>query len=75
MREMKSRPAHLDVVELREARGDWPVGTVGTVVEAADDEALVEIVDDDGRTLELLTVPFEALQVRESEPAKRQAAG
>ncbi len=72
---MKGRPTQVDVVELREARGDWPVGTVGTVVEASDDEALVEIVDDDGRTLELLTVPYDSLRVREFEPAKRQAAG
>jgi len=33
--EMKPRPAHPDVVELREARGKWPAGTVGTVVEAS----------------------------------------
>ena len=72
---MKARPAHLDVIELREARGKWPVGTTGTVVEASHQEALVEIVDDEGRTLELLTIPYEALRVRESEPAKRRAAG
>jgi hypothetical protein len=68
-----ARPAPLDVVELREARGEWPVGTIGTVVESLEDEALVEIVDDGGQTLELLGVPYQALRVREFEPTKRHA--
>ena len=45
------------------------------VVELFPTEALVEIVDEHGRTAELLTVPYEALRVRASEPARRRAAG
>ena len=75
MGDMKAGPAHLEVVELREARGEWPAGTVGTVVEASDEGALVEIADEEGRTLELLTVPYESLRRLESGTAKRRAAG
>ena len=72
---MKPKPDLLDVVELREASGDWPAGTVGAVVELFPTEALVEIVDEHGRTAELLTVPYEALRIRvSSEPARRRAA-
>ena len=72
---MKTKPDLLDVVELREPRGGQPAGTIGTVVELFSTEALVEIVHEHGRTAELLTVPFEALRVRESEPVRRRAAG
>ena len=50
-------------------------GAVGAVVELFPTEALVEIADEHGTTLELLTVPYEALRIRESEPARRRAAG
>jgi Domain of unknown function (DUF4926) len=72
---MKAKPDLLDVVELREPRGSQPVGAVGAVLELFPTEALVEITDEAGRTVELLTVPFEALRVRESERAARRAAG
>lgn len=72
---MKAKPALLDVVELREPRGGQAAGAVGAVVELFPTEALVEIVDADGKTLELLNVPYEALRVRSSEPARRRAAG
>lgn len=72
---MKAKPELLDVVELREPRGGWPAGTVGAVVELFPTEALVEIADEHGRTVELLTVPYEALRIRQSEPAPRRAAG
>jgi hypothetical protein len=68
-------PVLLDVVELREARGGHPAGTVGAVVEVFPKEALVEIVDESGATSEVLSVPFEELRVRSAEPAKRRAAG
>jgi hypothetical protein len=70
---MKSKPELLDVVELREPRGGQPAGAIGAVVELLPTEAIVEIVDEQGRTAELLTVPYEALRTRESEPARRGA--
>lgn len=72
---MKGKPELLDVVELREPRGGQPAGAVGAVVELLPTEALVEITDEHGKTLELLSVPYEALRVRASEPARRRAAG
>ena len=52
----------LDVVGLLIASGRWEPGTVGTVIEAFDDGALVEIsADEDGRTLDLLSVPYDAI--------------
>ncbi len=55
---MRGKPEPLDVVELGDARGKWPVGTSGTVVETSGEEAIVEITDEHGKTLELLTVPM-----------------
>ncbi len=72
---MTVKPNALDLVELREARGGQPVGAIGTVVELFPAEALVEIADEHGKTLELLNVPYEELRIRESEPAGRRAAG
>jgi hypothetical protein len=72
---MKDKPDVLDVVEPRETRGGQSAGAIGAVAELLATEALVEITDERGRTVELVTVPYEALRVRESEPARRQAAG
>jgi hypothetical protein len=72
---MRGNPEIFDIVELREARGDHPAGTVGAVVELFATEALVEIVDESGATIELMSVPFEALRVRSSHPSERRAAG
>ena len=51
----------LDVVELLADSGRWPAGTIGTVVEADDDQALVEISDDRGHALDFVTLPHDAL--------------
>jgi hypothetical protein len=72
---VEARPELLGTVELRQACGGQPAGAVGTVVELLPTEALVEIADQHGRMVELLTVPYEALRIRESEPACRRAAG
>jgi hypothetical protein len=53
----------LDVVELRAESGRWPAGTTGTILEVRDDTTLVEIADDRGHMLDLLTVPAAALAV------------
>lgn len=60
--EMPPTPhAVLDVVELVADSGRWPVGTIGTVVEADDEKALVEISDDRGHALDFISVPHQAL--------------
>jgi hypothetical protein len=51
----------LDVVELITECGRWPAGTVGTVVEADDDSALVEISDDRGHAMDFVSLPHDAL--------------
>ena len=72
---MTARPNVLDVVELREPRGGQPAGAIGAVVELFATEALVEVIDEQGTTLELLNVPCEELRIRESEPTGRRATG
>lgn len=56
-----------DVVALRAPIRPWPAGTTGTVVSLYEDAALVEVAEDDppGSALDnLLTVPFEQLELR-----------
>jgi hypothetical protein len=55
-------PGVLDVVELMVATGSWAAGTVGTIVEATDASVLVEISDEDGRTLDLVSLPHDAVR-------------
>jgi hypothetical protein len=50
----------LDVIELSVAVGAWEAGTIATVLEVASGSALAEVSDEDGRTLDVLTVPLEA---------------
>lgn len=64
----------LDVVELLADSGRWPVGTVGTVVEADDEKALVEISDDHGHGLDFISVPHHALGPRPSRSEDRVAS-
>jgi hypothetical protein len=54
----------LDTVALRHPRGQWAAGTTGAVLETLDEQAaLVELVGRDGRTLDLLTVPINELEL------------
>jgi hypothetical protein len=53
--------AVLDVIELLADSGPWPAGTIGTVVEADSERALVEISDDRGHALDFIAVPHDAL--------------
>lgn len=53
--------AVLDVVELLADSGRWPAGTIGTVVEADAERALVEVSDDRGHGLDFISVAHEAL--------------
>ena len=57
----RSRYHALDVVELIADSGRWPAGTVGTVLEADDQSALVEISDDQGHALDVVSLPLDAL--------------
>ena len=68
-----SRHSVLDVVELLTESGRWPAGTVGTVIEADDAAALVEVDDDRGHALDFVSVPHDAL-VRSGERASRAAS-
>ncbi len=45
--------------------GQWPVGTEGTVVSDYGEAKMVEIVNDAGETLDLVTVPIEYLKLVE----------
>lgn len=54
----------LDTVALRYRRGQWPAGTTGAVLESlADNAALVELVGPDGRSLDMVTIPFDELDL------------
>jgi hypothetical protein len=54
----------LRVVTLRHRRDHWPSGTEGTIVEAFEDGAIVEIANDDGCTLAMLPLPYSALALK-----------
>ena len=56
-----TKHAVLDVVELVTDSGRWPAGTIGTVVEADAERALIEISDDRGHGLDFIAVPHDAL--------------
>jgi hypothetical protein len=69
-----TRHAVLDVVELIGESARWPAGTVGTVVEADADRALIEISDDRGHALDFLSLPHDAFGIRRSRPSERAAS-
>jgi hypothetical protein len=64
----------LDVVELRVDSGRWPAGTIGTVVEADDQLALVEISDDRGHALDFISIPHRALASSPGQTTQRVAS-
>jgi hypothetical protein len=51
----------LDVIELAVAAGRWPAGTRATVLEVFADGALVEIADERGHTLDMVSLPWSVL--------------
>ena len=59
----RRRELELREAELREPRGRWPVGRRGVIVDAFATEATLEITDDEGRTLDLLCVPYGAISI------------
>ena len=62
----------LDVVEFKVDSGRWPAGTIGSVVEADADQALVEISDDRGHGLDFPSLPHDALAAQQQ--SSRQLA-
>ena len=70
----QTRHAILDVVELRVDSGRWPAGTIGTVVEANDELALVEISDDRGHALDFISVPHNAVASAPGHKTERVAS-
>jgi hypothetical protein len=69
MATVKQAIGEIDVVAFTEAiakvesAGAWPMGTTGTVVIDYDDHKMIEIVGEQGETLDLLTVPVEKLKL------------
>jgi len=57
----------LATVELMADTEGWPAGTMGTLVETFPREGFVEVVGPDGRTLDIVTVPYATLRLRESD--------
>lgn len=53
-------------VELARPYERWPSGTRGVIVDAFETDATVEIADHDGRTVDLLTLPYDALVFEDS---------
>lgn len=52
----------LDVVEFRVGTDSWESKTTGTVVEVSGDRVLVEVTDPDGRTLDVVSLPRDAVR-------------
>jgi hypothetical protein len=53
----------IDVVSFKEAVGQWPPGTEGTVVLDFGDRKMVEISNDAGEALDLPVVPVTKLKL------------
>jgi hypothetical protein len=52
-----------DVVQLLDSIAGWPAGTVGAVVDEVDDWKQIEIADDRGQTLDLVSVSAPRLKL------------
>jgi hypothetical protein len=63
----------LDVVKLRVGVDSWEAGTTGTVLEVTGDSALVEVSDEQGRTVDTVAAPLDALR-RVDTPDQRRLA-
>lgn len=61
--EAMAEPRHavLEAVALLTTSGRWPAGTTGTVVEADDQRALIEITDDRGHPSDFVALPHDKL--------------
>jgi hypothetical protein len=64
----------LAVVDLLVDSGRWPVGTIGTVIEADAELALVEISDERSHALDFLPLPHDVISSRPRRPTGRTAS-
>ena len=48
-----------------ESTGTWPAGTIGAVISDYDEAKLIDIVGENGETLDMPTVPVEKLELVE----------
>lgn len=55
-----------DAVELRKPVGKWPAGRLGAVVFEMGPSKLIEIADDNGQMLDLISVPERDLELIKS---------
>lgn len=55
--------AFTDTVAKAESAGTWPAGTKGTVISDYGDHKLIDIVGEQGETLDMPTVPVEKLKL------------
>jgi hypothetical protein len=62
---VSSRIKENDVVELRKRVGDWPSGRIGAVVSEQGAWKLIEIADDRGQMLDLISVSESDLRLIE----------
>jgi hypothetical protein len=53
---------------LRKSCGRWPRGTRGVIVDAFENDATVEILDEEGRTLDVLTLGYDLIALFETAP-------
>jgi hypothetical protein len=58
----------LDVVALRYREGAWPAGTEGAVVIDHGAHKMVEISDEEGRCVNLVSLPQERLRLTRKSP-------
>jgi hypothetical protein len=64
----------LKTAELRVAHEGWPAGTKGAIVEAFEDGVMFEIVDEDGETLAMLPLRYDALVIESGSAGSRAEA-
>lgn len=69
---LKAMLKPLDVIELRTVVAGWEAGTIATVLESGPDSVLAEISDEDGRTLDVVTVPVDAATLVGDEDVPRR---
>ena len=60
----------LEVIEFLTASGRWPAGTTGTIVEADDQRALVELTDDRGHASDFVSLAHDNLAIADHRTAR-----
>ena len=64
----------LKTAELRVSHEGWPAGTEGAIIEAFEDGVMFEIVGEDGETLAMLPLRYDALVVENGSVGSRAQA-